>query len=254
MRIDKYLAQNGFAESRQKAQNMIFSGNIQLCGRVIDKPSFEYTTDMGKIEICGDVMPYVSRGGLKLKAALDSFNISVTDKICADIGASTGGFTDCLLSEGAAFVYAVDSGHGQLHTKLACNQRVKSLEGLNAKELDMAALGINAGVDVVVMDLSFISQTKVYHAIDKILKSDGIFISLIKPQFEAGKEYVGKNGIVKDKAVHKFVANNIISAANCYGYICGGIIKSPITGGDGNTEYLAIFGKKLAPGYPNGIF
>ncbi len=243
MRIDLYLVENGFAESRQKAQNMIKNGIVFADGKMVSKASFN--VDLQKIVINGEVMPYVSRGGLKLEAALESFKIDVHGAVCADIGASTGGFTDCLIQNGASLVYAIDSGHDQLHPKLRDDKRIVSLEGLNAKDITIDVLENFQAVDIVVMDVSFISQIKIYSSVKSILSKDGYFITLIKPQFEAGREYIGKNGIVKDLKVHERIINTVVDSAFSYGWKCGGIIRSPICGGDGNVEYLAVFGEKI---------
>jgi len=238
MRIDVLLVQKSIAESRNKAQEMICSGLIYCDGRLITKPSFD-ADERCKIEIRGETMKFVGRGGLKLEGALDRFGISVNGLICADIGASTGGFTDCLLQRGAAKVYAIDSGRGQLHEKIKSDDRVISYEGFNARELTEAQT--NGKVDLVVMDVSFISQSLLYGAVCKILKPGGMFVSLIKPQFEAGRSHVGKNGIVKDKKVHRAVIDKLSADAKGRGLIMTGVAESSVKGGDGNTEYTAYF-------------
>lgn len=238
MRIDTYLALSGRAPSRSRAQAMIESGVVFQNGYPVKKASSE-VKDGDEISIEGAPPPYVGRGGLKLEAALDAFRVDAEDKTAADIGASTGGFTDCLLKRGAAKVYAVDSGRGQLHSSLLNDSRVISLEGLNARTLSAEALGERC--DIVVMDVSFISQTLLYGAVDSILKDDGVFISLIKPQFEAGRAFVGKNGIVKDESAHIAVIRRVIDTAGAFRLRCRGVIRSPVRGGDGNREYLALF-------------
>ena len=239
MRIDKYLFEKGHAPSRQKAREMIEAGLVVIGDRQITKPSFEIDPDTDALTVIGRPYEYVSRGGLKLEGALDGFGIDVGDMTAADIGSSTGGFTDCLLRRGTKKVYAIDSGSDQLHSSLREDPRVVVMENFNARALDEDSLGEK--VDIAVCDLSFISQKYVYLPITKILKDNGIFVSLIKPQFEAGREYLSKKGIVKDKKIHKRVIESCVSEAASVGLFCKGVIPSPISGGDGNTEYLALF-------------
>ena len=184
---------------------------------------------------------FVSRGGLKLEAALESFGIDVTGFTALDIGASTGGFTDCLLSRGASFVTAVDSGKGQLDPSLISDKRVRNIEKYNARELSADILP--GCVDIVVMDVSFISQTLIIPSVVSVMKPDGYFVSLIKPQFEAGRAAVGKGGIVKSAEARLAAVTRVISSASEVGLLCTGLIVSPITGGDGNKEYLSCFVK-----------
>ena len=238
MRLDKYLFEKGFAKSRQKAQSIIDEGLCVINGQVTYKASCE-VGENDAVQITGNALKYVGRGGIKLEGALEYFNIDVRDALCADIGASTGGFTDCLIQRGAKKVYAIDSGHGQLHPLLLSNDRVINIEGFNAKNLRLSTIGEK--VDIVVMDVSFISQTLLYFGIADILKRGGILISLIKPQFEAGREYVKKGGIVKDKRVYETVLKKIKDAAIEYGFYCVDCIESPIKGKDGNTEFLSRF-------------
>ena len=241
MRLDLYLVDKGFAPTRQKGRYLIDNSLVKVNGRVCTKASFDITDQ--SVEICGEGIPYVSRGGLKLEGAIGSFEISVKDAICADVGSSTGGFTDCLLKNGARKVFAIDSGSDQLHDSLRGDPRVVVMERFNAKELSKEALGTL--VDVVVCDLSFISQRLIHPAISDILKSGGVFVSLIKPQFESGgKENLGKGGIVKDPKVHKKAVDEVVKSAASYKMECRGVITSPIKGGDGNTEYLAYFIKR----------
>lgn len=238
MRLDKFLFEKGFAESRQKAKQLIDGGNCFVNGKAVSKASLE-VTDNDKIEIIGETLKYVGRGGIKLEGALKLFNINVRDKVCVDIGASTGGFTDCLLQQGAKKVFSVDSGKDQLHEKLRSDGRVISIEGFNARELDIDVIKEN--VDIAVMDVSFISQTLLYKGVTNVLKNGGLFVSLIKPQFEAGREHIKKGGIVKDTKVHQIVIDKIIAAAKEYKLFCKSYAESPIKGGDGNTEYIALF-------------
>ena len=205
MRFDLFLVEKAYAESRQKAQRLIKNGCVSVDGKVMTKPAEDIDADAEHLieikETEGE--RYVSRGGLKLEGALKNFNISPNGLVCADIGASTGGFTDCLLQHGAKRVYAFDSGSGQLHSKLKSDDRVISKEGFNARYITPEDVG--EGVDLVVMDVSFISQTMIIPAIVKLLRRKGTFITLIKPQFEAGTSGVGKNGIVTNSA-YRFLA------------------------------------------------
>ena len=237
MRLDVYLTDNGFFESRNKASDSIKNGFVFVDGVCIKKPSFE-VVGAETFDIKG-ACPYVGRGGYKLEGAIDSFRLDVTDMVCVDIGSSTGGFTDCLLQKGARRVYAVDSGRDQLHSSLRSDPRVVCMEEFNARWLDADHLGEKC--DMAVMDVSFISQTLLYEAVSRVLEDGGLFVSLVKPQFEAGKEHLGKNGIVKDEKVRAQVCRRIIREAEVYGLENIGLIPSPIEGGDGNKEFLALF-------------
>lgn len=240
MRADQYLVFSRKAESRQKAKGMIEGGAVYIGGEKVSKCSENVDeTLMPEVEIRGETLKYVSRGGLKLEGAMMAFGLSFEGVTAADIGSSTGGFTDCLLQNGAAKVYAVDSGTNQLHPKLRGDPRVCVMENFNARNLTEEDLG--GKVDLCVCDLSFISQTKVYDAIESVLRPGGLFVSLIKPQFEAGREHLNKHGIVKDVRVHQKVKENIVAEALAHRLRCLGITDSPITGGDGNHEYLALF-------------
>lgn len=245
MRLDKYLAENGYADSRTRAAQMIEAGLIRVNGTVQKKSSFDVPVG-ATVEANGELIPYVSRGGLKLKGALDAFKLSPKGMICADIGASTGGFTDCLLQEGAVKVYAIDSGRDQLHEKLRADPRVVSMESFNARNLTLAHLG--EAMDLAVTDVSFISQTLLHAPIASILKDGGIFVSLIKPQFEAGRENLGKGGIVKNPQTRREAARRVLASAMSTGLNPIAVIASPITGGDGNIEYLAYFRKQPISG------
>ncbi len=238
MRADLYLAANGFCESRSKAAAFIDGGCVFVNGECVTKASFDIK-DGDAVEIRGRAIPDVSRGGLKLRGAFEAFGVRCKDLVCIDIGASTGGFTDVLLKNGASKVYAVDCGRGQLHRLLASDPRVVNIEGFNARELTVGALGQKC--DMAVMDVSFISQTLLHAAVRGVLKENGIFISLIKPQFEVGKQNLGKGGIVKDKKARKTAVLSVISSAEQNGLYLAGIAISPIKGGDGNTEYTALF-------------
>jgi len=243
-RLDVFLLNQGFARSRSLAAKLVRSGFVYVNGKQAEKPSLEIFED-DRVEILENALTrYVSRGGLKLEAALEEFSVSPEGFLCADIGASTGGFTDCLLQHGAAKVYAVDSGSGQLHPSLRDNVCVVSMENTNARFLDESLV---PPVDLVVMDVSFISQKLLYPAVMKILKERGIFISLIKPQFEVGLENIGKGGIVRDEKKRKEAVETVVSSAETYGLVCDAVIPSPIRGGDGNIEFLACFQKRNHP-------
>ena len=239
MRIDLYLVEKGFCESRNKASRLIGEGKILLDGKTVNKPSFDVDDGEHTVEITENDK-YVGRGGLKLEAALAAFQIDVSGKKCIDVGASTGGFTDCLLQNGAAFVCAVDSGRGQLHEKLLSDIRVTSVEGFNARQLSSEDFGF---FDVAVMDVSFISQTLLHQAVASVLNDGAVFVSLIKPQFEAGKSALGKGGIVKKASDRVEAVLRVLESASLCGFHTAGVIRSPIEGGDGNREYLAMFVK-----------
>lgn len=241
MRIDKYLALRGFAKSREAAQNLIRAGSVNADGKIILKPSLEIDeANPPEINIVGEMPRYVSRGGLKLESALVTFGINVEGLDAVDIGASTGGFTDCLLQHGAAHVRAVDVGRSQLDQRLAADPRVKSFEGINARYLGAELIG--GECDIAVCDVSFISLALIIPAVKRILKPEGCFIALIKPQFEAGRGKVGKNGIIRDRNIHAEVIERIVTEAESNGLYCFGLAPSPIEGGDGNREYIAAFG------------
>ena len=245
MRLDKYLTEAGFAESRTRAARLIESGKVAVDGKAITKSAFE-VPDGAKVTVAQDDCPYVSRGGLKLQGALDAFGIDPCGMVCADIGASTGGFTHCLLTKGAIRIYAVDSGRDQLHSSLRQDGRVVSMEGCNARYLTAADLG--ELVDLAVTDVSFISQTLLHNVIASLLKEGGGFVSLIKPQFEVGRENLGKGGIVKNPNVRREAARRVMASAMAAGLAPIAIVPSPITGGDGNIEYLAHFIKQPISG------
>ena len=244
MRLDLFLYTNGYTDSRRKAQTLIADGQVYIGGRQITKAAYE-VPDGTIPEIRGAVMPYVGRGGYKLERALDVFGIRPEQFVCADIGASTGGFTDCLLQRGAAHVFAIDSGSDQLAEKLRCDARVTVMEHFNAKNLTQDTIGIIC--DLCVCDVSFISLTHIFAPVTRVLglydpdTRKGSFVALIKPQFEAGRESVGKNGIVRDKKVYLRVITDLVRAAAEHGLYCTGVIPSPIPGGDGNREFLAHF-------------
>lgn len=241
MRADLYLYSNGYTKSRQKAKDLIESNCVIIDKKEVTKPSFEIDDSINHEVIINDNCIYVSRGGLKLEAILNHANIDVNDKICIDIGASTGGFTDCLLKRGAKEVFAVDSGTNQLDSSLRNDKRVTCIENFNARNINIDLT--SKPVDIVTIDVSFISQTLIMPEALDILNDNGLYISLIKPQFEVGKSNIGKGGIVKDKKAKMLAISRVIDCARLKGYNCQSIIKSPILGGDGNTEYLAVFSK-----------
>lgn len=238
MRLDVYLFQKGYAPSRSKARELIENGAVSVNGACVKKCACE-VEDTAQITLTGEVLPYVSRGGLKLQAALDAFQIDVAGVTAVDLGASTGGFTDCLLKRGAKKVYAVDCGTDQLHPSLRCDGRVVVKEKCNARYLTEADLGERC--DLAVMDVSFISQALLYDTVCHLLKENGCLISLIKPQFEAGKKALSKKGIVTEEKTRLRVIEDLRTQAALYQLKMENVIVSPIQGGDGNVEYLAIF-------------
>lgn len=234
-RLDALLMNRGMFESRAKAQAAVMAGQVLVNEQKIDKPGTPVPPDV-TIRLLGNNLPYVSRGGLKLEKALQIFPISVKDKVVADIGASTGGFTDCALQNGAVKVYAIDVGYGQLAWKLRSDERVINMERTNVRYLEKDSLPEQ--VDAATIDVAFISLDKVLPAVHKIVKENGFVIALIKPQFEAGKENVGKKGVVRDAKVHESVINNVIDFAKAEGFGIAGLDFSPIKGPEGNIEYL----------------
>ncbi|HBO65083.1 MAG TPA: TlyA family rRNA (cytidine-2'-O)-methyltransferase [Clostridiales bacterium] len=239
MRADVFLFTHGFAESRSQAAVLIGNG-VYISGKKIPKPSFIIPDDTPAHAVnIEKKLPFVSRGGLKLESALIAFHLEVAGFCVLDIGASTGGFTDCLLRYGADFVYALDVGHGQLAPSLDADPRVENIEGCNARY--MAPSLFSRHIDMAVTDISFISQKLIYGAVRGLLDDGAPFVSLIKPQFEAGRENIGKGGIVKDPRVHERVIRDIRESALASGLAMRGICPSPIAGGDGNREYTALF-------------
>lgn len=239
MRADVFLFTHGFAESRSQAAVLIGNG-VYISGKKIPKPSFIIPDDTPAHAVnIEKKLPFVSRGGLKLESALIAFHLEVAGFCVLDIGASTGGFTDCLLRYGADFVYALDVGHGQLAPSLAADPRVENIEGCNARY--MAPSLFSRHIDMAVTDISFISQKLIYGAMRGLLDDGAPFVSLIKPQFEAGRENIGKGGIVKDPRIHERIIRDIRESALASGLAMRGICPSPIAGGDGNREYTALF-------------
>ena len=229
------LVNRGLAPSREKAKTMIMEGNVFVENQREDKAGAAFDTEV-EITVKGNTLKYVSRGGLKLEYALDEFGINPSGKTAVDIGASTGGFTDVLLRRGAKRVYALDSGHGQLDAKIASDPRVVSVEGFNARFLTHSDVGENA--DIAVCDVSFISQTYIHSGAFDILSDSGDFIGLIKPQFETEKRFISKGGVVKEPKVRIDAVKRVLESLSKTGFFVLGLIKSPIKGGDGNTEYL----------------
>ena len=234
-RLDVLLTEQGLQESRQKAQATIMSGLVFVNGQRVDKPGTAVPND-ARIEIRGNTLRYVSRGGLKLEKAMAEFPIDLKGCICGDIGASTGGFTDCMLQNGAKKVYAVDVGSGQLDWKLRSDERVVCMERTNARYLDHEQ--IPDELDFASIDVSFISLKLILPAVHRVLKAGGHVACLIKPQFEAGREKVGKKGVVRDPAVHLEVLENFLHHAKDSGFTVLDITFSPIRGPEGNIEYL----------------
>ena len=240
-RLDVLLVQKGLAESREKAKTMIMEGNVFVDGQREDKAGTNFDTE-AEIEVRGNTLKYVSRGGLKLEKAMKEFDISLEGMVCMDIGASTGGFTDCMLQNGAVKVYSVDVGYGQFAWKLRNDPRVVCMEKTNIRYVtpeDIADV-----LDFASVDVSFISLTKVLVPARELLRDGGRMVCLIKPQFEAGREKVGKKGVVRDKAVHLEVVERIVTFALEHGFSVHHLSYSPIKGPEGNIEYLVHIEKK----------
>ena len=232
-RLDVYLSDNNIVKSRSLAASLIKQGSVEVNGRICTKPSFAVSDD-DTVKIIGELPKYVGRGGLKLEKALAHYRLHLDGAVCVDIGASTGGFTDCMLQNGAEKVYSVDVGTDQLDEKLRNDSRVISMEKTDIRN----CIGTLPQVDFISIDVSFISLKLVLPYAFALLKDGGECVALIKPQFEAGKAHLSKNGIVRDTKVHKKVCYEIAEFASAVGFERGETITSPITGGDGNTEYL----------------
>lgn len=235
-RLDVLLVSRGLAASREKAKTVIMAGDVFVNGQREDKAGSVFDSEKSVIEVRGKQLRYVSRGGLKLEKAVEEFDLGLPGKICMDIGASTGGFTDCMLQNGAAKVYAVDVGHGQLDWKLRNDDRVVCMEKTNFRY--MQPTDIADKIDFESCDVSFISLTKIFLPARALLKNEGRIVCLIKPQFEAGKEKVGKKGVVRDKAVHREVVEKIVKFAKICGFVILRLDFSPVKGPEGNIEYL----------------
>lgn len=239
-RIDKLLVEQGLADSRTKAQALIMAGVVIVDEKRVEKPSQEFPAG-ARVRLKGKTneSKYVGRGGLKLEKALRDFQIRVDEYVCLDVGASTGGFTDCLLQNGARKVFAVDVGTNQLVWKLRSDERVEARENVNARYLQPE--DFPEKFDLIVMDVSFISVTKILPALPALLNERGRIVVLIKPQFEVGRSEVGKGGIVRDEEKHRRVVSEVNSFAETCGLKASGLIDSPILGADGNKEFLALY-------------
>lgn len=241
-RLDVLLVKKGLAPSREKAKAIIMTGSVFVDGQREDKAGTAFEEEKVHIEVRGGTLKYVSRGGLKLEKALQEFSIDLTDAVCMDIGASTGGFTDCMLQNGAAKVYSVDVGHGQLAWKLRNDERVVCMEKTNFRYVQPE--DIEDRLDFASVDVSFISLTKILIPARDLLKDSAKMVCLIKPQFEAGKDKVGKKGVVREPEIHEEVINKIITYAEMIGFEVKGLSYSPIKGPEGNIEYLVFLVKR----------
>ncbi len=245
-RLDSALVQRGLVESREKARALIMAGLVEVDGRRAQKAG----TPVGEaavLRVIGPDHPWASRGGIKLAHALDAFGLDATGALGLDIGASTGGFTDVLLQRGARRVIAIDVGHGQLHWRIRTDPRVTAVEGLNARRLTPADLpDLGRGADLVTIDVSFISLAHIVPVLPPLLAPGAAVVALVKPQFEAGRGEVGRKGIVKDPAVHARVLEEVAAAAAAVGLATHGIIDSPITGAEGNKEFLMLWRREGA--------
>ncbi len=241
-RLDILLVRQGLAPSREKAKAVIMTGNVFVDGQREDKAGTAFEEEKVHIEVRGNHQKYVSRGGLKLEKAIEEFDILLTDAVCMDIGASTGGFTDCMLQNGAAKVYSVDVGHGQFAWKLRQDERVVCMEKTNFRY--MKPEDIADRLDFASVDVSFISLTKILIPARNLLKETGRMVCLIKPQFEAGRDKVGKKGVVREAAVHEEVIRKVVAYAELIGFSVKGLTWSPIKGPEGNIEYLVYLEKK----------
>mgnify|MGYP003255761465 FL=1 len=243
-RLDILVTERGLAESREKAKTLIMAGQVYVDGQKADKPGDTFSEDAA-VEVRGKGLPYVSRGGLKLEKAMREFGLQLQGCTCMDIGASTGGFTDCMLQNGAQRVYSVDVGYGQLAWSLRTDPRVVNLERTNARYLTREQ--VPEEIDFFSVDVSFISLTLILPAVRPLLAEHGQAVCLIKPQFEAGREKVGKKGVVRDKAVHEEVIEKIRSFALENGFSVLGLTFSPVKGPEGNIEYLIYLERSEAP-------
>lgn len=235
-RLDVILVNMGFATSREKAKAIIMAGDVFIKGQREDKAGATFEEEGLEIEVKSNTLKYVSRGGLKLEKAMAEFPISLEGLVCMDIGASTGGFTDCMLQNGASKVYSIDVGHGQLDWKLRCDERVVVLEKTNFRYVTTKE--VPEAIDFASADVSFISLKKILPVAHNLLKEEAQMVVLIKPQFEAGREKVGKKGVVREKSVHVDVIKDIATAASMMGFATLGLTYSPIKGPEGNIEYL----------------
>lgn len=244
-RLDILLVEKGLAGSRERAKRMIMAGEVLVDGQKVDKAGTTVKRE-AEIRLLGNDIPYVSRGGLKLAKAMETFGISMSGKVAADIGASTGGFTDCMLQNGAVKVYAIDVGYGQLAWKLRTDERVVNMERTNIRNVTVDMF--ESPLDFASIDVAFISLTKVLPVAYELLKDEGEIAALIKPQFEAGKDKVGKKGVVRDPAVHLEVIQRIVEFSQELGFAVRGLTFSPVKGPEGNIEYLVWLFKGQAEG------
>lgn len=241
-RLDILVVNNGLAESREKAKRTIMAGLVTVNGRLEDKPGSRFDID-SDVQVAGKECPYVSRGGLKLEKAINEWGVSCENAVCVDMGASTGGFTDCMLQHGAAKVYAIDVGYGQLDYRLRTDPRVVNMEKTNIRYLDTDL--IREPADLISIDVSFISLRHMFPPAAAILAPEGQILCLVKPQFEAGREQVGKGGIVRDPAVHEEVISKVIGYARENSLFPVALTYSPIKGTKGNIEYLLLLSAKI---------
>ena len=247
-RLDVLLTEKNIFPSREKARASIMAGLIQVDGKMCDKPGTQVSEE-ADITVKENLCPYVSRGGLKLEKAIRLYDFSLKDAKCADIGASTGGFTDCMLMNGARQVYCIDVGYGQLDWKLRNDSRVVNMEKCNVRYLDVDVVGCD--VDFISIDVSFISLKLVFPVAAKLLKDTGSLVCLVKPQFEAGRDQVGKKGIVRDPAVHREVIEKVMKYGEDNGLYAHGLTFSPVTGTKGNIEYLLYLKKERCEEEPD---
>lgn len=249
-RLDTLLVRQGYYESREKAKRAIMAGIVFVNGQKSDKAGNMIDTE-AEIFVKENICPYVSRGGLKLEKSMKYFDLDLTGDVCMDIGASTGGFTDCMLQNGAVKVYAVDVGYGQLDWKLRTDERVVNMEKCNVRYLDPETIA--EPIDFISIDVSFISLKLIFPVAAQLLADDGHIVCLVKPQFEAGREQVGKKGIVRDRKVHEEVIENVIRYAADNGLYPHGLTFSPVTGAKGNIEYLLYLSKNEDMSYNDAI-
>ncbi|HHV98059.1 MAG TPA: TlyA family RNA methyltransferase [Clostridiaceae bacterium] len=244
-RLDVLLVDKGFFQSREKAKASIMAGVVYVNGEKIDKPGTKFDEN-ADIEVKENPIPYVSRGGLKIEKAIEYFKIDMKGKIALDVGASTGGFTDCMLKKGASKVVAIDVGYGQLAWELRQDERVICMERTNIRYVKPEDIGFAS--DFASIDVSFISLKKVIPVVRELLKEDGEIVCLVKPQFEAGREKVGKHGVVREPEIHREVVEDIASFVLENGFSIKGITYSPVKGPEGNIEYLLYISKQIEPG------
>ena len=243
-RLDVLLVKRNLAASREKAKAIIMSGIVYVDGQKEDKAGTTFPEE-ATIEVRGHTLPYVSRGGLKLEKAIKNFDVSVEGKVCTDVGSSTGGFTDCMLQNGATKVYAVDVGYGQLAWSLRTDERVVNMERTNIRNVTLEELA--EPIEFFSVDVSFISLHHIFPVAQAITTPDAMGVCLVKPQFEAGREKVGKNGVVRDPATHREVLHNAMGYAAANGFVVRGLDFSPVKGPEGNIEYLMFVQKSAEP-------